>query len=342
MKRLLPVVPILLLFALLLSPEAAFTGAKQGISLWWGSVFPSLLPSFICLKLTQKLGLLRLAGCHPKGRMAAVIGFSLLSGAPNGARLLHALVADGGLSPRDGSRLLPLVNNVSPVFLLSIIASELLKNKALFLPMAVSFYGCAILLSFPVFLRLDGSDRSRAPSPQPPAPFAQALTAAIGESMLAMLHIGGCILFTCTLLLVIRQILPGSFSYAALAGSMETSTGASAIAALELPLRIKASLLIGAAAFGGLSLGLQTLCCYPDLKLAPYLCKKLLYGTLVSVVCYLIIPLFPGVVAAFANRQEVLSRSLSLSALILSSALSAAFIGVLSLMIGPRITNRLK
>ena len=148
MKRLLPVAPILLLIALLLSPAAALSGAKQGLSLWWSSVFPSLLPSFICLKLAQKLGLLRLTARHPKGRLAAVIGFSLVSGAPNGAKLLCALVEEGSLSARNGSRLLPLVNCVSPVFLLSIIASDLLKNKALFQPMAVSIYGCAILLSF--------------------------------------------------------------------------------------------------------------------------------------------------------------------------------------------------
>ena len=103
MNHLLPVAPILLLFALLLSPAAALAGAKQGISLWWGSVFPSLLPSFICLKLAQKLGLLRLCGRHPRGQLAAVIGFSLLSGAPNGAKLLHALIEDGSLSSRPGS-----------------------------------------------------------------------------------------------------------------------------------------------------------------------------------------------------------------------------------------------
>ena len=161
MNHLLPVAPILLLFALLLSPAAALAGAKQGISLWWGSVFPSLLPSFICLKLAQKLGLLRLCGRHPRGQLAAVIGFSLLSGAPSGARLLHALIEDGSLSSRDGARLLPVVNGVGPVFLLSIIASELLKNKALFPPMAAAYYGCAILLSFPFFLRRNGSDRVR-------------------------------------------------------------------------------------------------------------------------------------------------------------------------------------
>ena len=157
--------------------------------------------------------------------------------------------------------------------------------------------------------------------------------------MLDMLRIGGCILFACTLLSVIRSFtVDGAFS-AVLAGTMEVSTGASVLAQLSIPLRLKASLTIGAAAFGGLSLALQTMCCYPDLKLIPYLLRKLLYGALVFLVCYLIFPLFPVVSAAFASRQEVLQRSLSLSALILSSVLSLGFIGVLSLMTNPKRTD---
>ncbi len=338
MKRLLPVAPILLLIALLLSPAAALSGAKQGLSLWWSSVFPSLLPSFICLKLAQKLGLLRLTARHPKGRLAAVIGFSLVSGAPNGAKLLCALVEEGSLSARNGSRLLLLVNCVSPVFLLSIIASELLKNKALFQPMAVSIYGCAILLSFPMLFHRDTFDHSGEVVLSPTVPFADAVAAAIEESMLDMLRIGGCILFVCTLLSVTRPILPGKTASAALAGFMEVSAGTSAIAALAMPLRLQVSFLVGTAAFGGLSLALQTLCCFPDLQLFPYLLKKMLYGALVGLICYLLFPLFPAVAAAFASRQEVLTRSLSLSALALSSILSAAFIGILSLMIRPEKT----
>ncbi len=117
---------------------------------------------------------------------------------------------------------------------------------------------------------------------------------------------------------------------------MEVSVGASALGALSLPLRLKTSLLIGASAFGGLSLALQTMCCYPGLQPIPYLLKKLLLGVLAGLSCYLLLPLFPSVSAVFASRQEALSRSLALTALLLSSALSLAFVGVLSLMICPR------
>lgn len=333
MKRLLPFVPLLLLGALLLSPAAALAGARHGLDLWWTRVFPALLPCFIAVRLMGSLGLLRLAGRRPQGRLLVVIGFSLLSGAPNGARLLDALTTDGGLSPREGERLLPLVNSVSPAFLVSIIASELLKNKALFLPMAAAFYGCILCL-----LAMEGPRRPvPAPSPAPAAdkaaPFAEALTDAIAGSMLDMLRVGGCMVLACTVLGLLEPVLPGPAAYAALAACMEVSTGAAAIAALSLPLRLRASLCIGAAAFGGLSLGLQTACCQAEMRLGRYLIRKLLLGILTGGFCYLLFPLFPSVAAVFASRQEMLQRSLAISALLLSSLLSLGFMGVLSLML---------
>ena len=334
MKRLLPFLPLLLLAALLLFPSSAIAGGKQGVTIWWGHVLPALLPSFLCVKLAQELGLLQATYRHPKGRLAAVIGFSLVSGAPNGAKLLRVLEQEGGLSPRDSRRLLPFVNSVSPAFLLSIIASELLENKALFLPMAAAFYGC--ILGFLVMALPEKASRTRsAPAVDTKrATFSEALSTAIENGMLDMLRIGGCILLACTLLSVSRSILPMETAYAALAGFMEVSTGVSVLADLSLSLRLKASLMVGCAAFGGLSLGLQTLCCYPGLRFLPYLLKKLLFGVLVGVVCYLLFPLFPNVASAFASRQAALYRTLSLSAVLLSSALSLSFMGLLSLMIG--------
>jgi hypothetical protein len=154
--------------------------------------------------------------------------------------------------------------------------------------------------------------------------------------MLDMLRIGGCILFSCTLLALVRRGTDDPYISAALAGLLEVSAGTEAMAALPLPLRLRTSLLIGEAAFGGLSLALQTLCCYPGLRFLPYLARKLLLGLLVGGLCYGLFPLFPALSPVFAARSDVLARSLSLVALILSSALSAAFILLLSLMIHGR------
>ena len=333
MKRLTPFVPLLLLAAVLLSPTAALAGARRGVDIWWGSVFPALLPSFLSVRTAQELGLLRSASRHPKGQLAVAIGFSLVSGAPNGAKLLHALVQEGRLSSKEGETLLPLVNSVSPAFLLSIIASALLKNKALFRPMGTAFYGVILCLTVPRLCRK--SKATLCCTREKAASFAAALSAAIESSMLDMLRIGGCILLCCTLLSLIQPMVPSETARALLAACLEVSTGASAMASLSLPLRLRTSLLIGAAAFGGLSLALQSLCCYPELKLSRYLLQKLLLGGLVGLVCYLMFPLFPEVAAAFADRHQVLERSLSLSALLLSSTLSVACMGIFALMIPP-------
>lgn len=335
MKRLLPFAPLLLLAALLLSPAAALAGARQGLEIWLGRVFPALLPTFLCVRTAQNLGLLRLADRRPKARLALVFGFSLASGAPNGAKLLGAMANDGAVSHETAEGLLPLGNAVSPAFLLSIIASELLKNKALFLPLAAAFYGPILCLAAGGLLRRGGCGPA-VPSGAKAMSFAQALSAAIESSMLDMLRIGGCILPVCTALSLLRPLVPGEVAYAGLAGLMEVSVGAAALSQLGLPLRTKLSLLAGFAAFGGLSLALQTLCCWPGLRLLRYLLRKALLGLLTGLLCYLLFPLFPGVAAAFASRQEVLTRSLSLSALLLSSALSVGFIGVLALMVSGR------
>lgn len=276
------------------------------------------------------------AGPIPQRQLAAVAAFSLVSGAPNGAKLLCALAQDKIISRKDAERLLPLLNNVSPLFLLSIIASELLKDKALFRPMAAAFYGCILFFLLPLVLQNRRSTLlQRAPEAKA-VPFSEALTSAVRGSMSDMLNIGGCILFACTLLYVTRTLLPQKAAQAVLAGAMEVSIGTASIASLDLPLRLRVSLSIGAASFGGLSLALQTACCYPGLSLARYLLEKLALGAAVGFVCFLIFPLFPGVFAVFAGRQAVPHRSLSLSALLLSSLLSAAFIAVVSLMASSR------
>ena len=154
--------------------------------------------------------------------------------------------------------------------------------------------------------------------------------------MLDMLRIGGCILFPCTLLSVFYSLFSNGAVYTSLAGLTEVSTGVSAVAEAALPLRLKTSLMTGCAAFGGLSLALQTMCCYPDLDIFVYLIRKLLLGALIGAVCYAVFPLFPTVSPVFASTQEMITRSLSLSSLLLSSVLSAAFTGMLSLMVSQR------
>ena len=101
MKRMLPLAP-LLLGALLISPAAALTGAKRVPVIWWGQVLPALLSGFITFRLVQNRGILRLFRSHPQRQLKDVIGFSLLSGAPNGSKLLESLAEECSSRPNGG------------------------------------------------------------------------------------------------------------------------------------------------------------------------------------------------------------------------------------------------
>ena len=47
-KSILPILPILTLILLLTHPALSFTGAKNGLLLWWSVVLPTLLPFMLC------------------------------------------------------------------------------------------------------------------------------------------------------------------------------------------------------------------------------------------------------------------------------------------------------
>lgn len=330
MKRLLPYSPLLLLLCLLLFPSSALVGAKEGLSLWWEKLFPSLLPCLICLKLMNGMGIWGNAQTTSRGSIVCLCLFSLLFGAPNGAMQIQLMEENCQISRSQAKALLPLVNQVSPLFLVTIIASGFLKNKSLLLPLAIGFYGPTVGLLAWHCMRL--SPPSQPKNAQEPLPFPQAFSSAVVNSMQDMLKIGGCIMFSTTLLSLLRPLTGEGAAHVLLSALLEVSAGSQAIASLPIGMRELVSLLTTAASFGGLTLALQGMCVCDSIELAPYLGIKALLGLLSGLLCYLVFPLLPTTTSAFANGQEVLRRSSSLSGLLVCSAFSLLYVTVFTLM----------
>ena len=120
---------IILLF--ILFPDMVAEGAKLGLTLWFHTVLPALLPfmilsgfmikqnvtgavSRVVYPVFARLFGLSKAGCYP-----AVIG--LLSGYPVGAKTTAQLYKEGMLSKEEAQYLLTFCNNASPMFLLEYI-----------------------------------------------------------------------------------------------------------------------------------------------------------------------------------------------------------------------------
>lgn len=328
MKHKLPYAILLFFILLLLFPAAAIAGAKEGLTIWQERLLPTLLPCFISLKLCQSLGIL--SNKNPKGKLPILCLFSLAAGAPNGAKQLQLLVEDGAIEAIQAQRLLPYINQVSPAFLFSIIALLTPEHKRILLPFFLSFYlvSAACLCCFLII----NKGKAVVGRQSVPLPFAKAFSLAIENSMLDILRVCGCVVFASSLLGVLRSFPLLTPLYPIIAPFMEVSTGAMALSSLAVPLRVKVSLLCGAAAFGGLAVALQTVCVFPSVRLGNYIVKKLLLACLVFLVCYIVFPLFPIPAAVFTSGQEMMRRTLTAGGLLLSFAVSLIYVFLLSIM----------
>lgn len=320
MKKLFLSVTVALTLLFLLHAQAAMEGVRQGLLLWGGRVLPALFPCFVCLHLLLSLGFFH--GDSPL--LLPLEGlFALTAGAPTGAKLLKARYGDGSAA----AELCPALNAVSPAFLLGTVALGQYGVKSCFYPLALGQYTAVL-----VCLLLTKRPKPPCPSVHtPPLPFGEAFSQSIASAMESMLHIGGCLLLCSALNRVLGEMLslkglPGAL----LAGLLEVSGGCAALKDSGLPLRLQLSLCALFTGFGGLCIGLQSLC-FVSKKPWLYLLKKLAMGLLSALVCYLSFPLFvPQTLSAVFSpgilpHTQLAARASAMVALGLSMGTSLLF-----------------
>ncbi len=136
-SQIFPLLVVLFLILNILNPAKAMLGAKQGLQLFLGTVLPALLPffagttMFIRSGLAHKLArflspimrpLFRLPGASALAFVIACFG-----GNPNGSRMTSELYEQGLLTKAEAERTIALASTAGPVFILSIVAGEMLK-----------------------------------------------------------------------------------------------------------------------------------------------------------------------------------------------------------------------
>lgn len=155
MKKFITFFLLASLFAfLLLFPSLALEAARQGITLWFDTLLPTLLPFLILSQLFLKTELVstlenriapffqKIFHCSPEGSFCILCGF--LCGYPVGARLLALRLKDGQLSLEEAQHLLSFCNNVSPVFCISYGILYGIGSDHLW-PYLLLIYGCPVL-----------------------------------------------------------------------------------------------------------------------------------------------------------------------------------------------------
>lgn len=129
------------LILLVVNPEKYISSINSGITLFFSSVFPSLLPFLFISKLIEGLGGFRkierfmspitqkLYNCPSLASYPFLM--SIISGYPIGAKIIGEMKKDGHISSVDARRAICLASTSGPIFVIGSVGANMLGNATL-------------------------------------------------------------------------------------------------------------------------------------------------------------------------------------------------------------------
>ena len=149
---------ILFFFIILCFPKTTFKGASLGLSLWFNTILPTLLPFIIITNLflhTQAIHwitklfspiICSFFRVSRYGSFAILTGF--LCGYPLGSKITADLMKHHYISSKEGQYLLSFCNNTSPMFIISFLVLQNIKKQSFVIPVLIILFISPILCSF--------------------------------------------------------------------------------------------------------------------------------------------------------------------------------------------------
>ncbi len=143
-------ISILIAILFISYPKQVLEGSIRGLTIWWGVVFPSLLPFFILSELLIAFGVVQLIGAlvdplmRPLFKVPGVGGFALAmgmaTGFPAGAKFTARLRKERELTQIEAERLVSFTNSSNPLFILGAVSIGFFKNPSVGFTLAFSHY----------------------------------------------------------------------------------------------------------------------------------------------------------------------------------------------------------
>lgn len=306
-------VSTLVLFCILF-PESMITSAKNGISLWWKIILPSLFPFLILSNLIIKTALPKLFGklLNPvmqfifklPGISALAVFLGMLGGYPVGAKITADLRETKVISLNTANKLIAFTNNAGPLFITGAIGVGLYNNKKIGLLLLLTHYISASLVG--IIFKIPKEEGVKNSNIEfeiiTLSKLGNTLNEAIKNAISSVVAIGGFIvLFSIISTILIESgiisfisglLLPKldkNVSYSIFSGLLEVTNGVNLLSTSNIPLNQKlilTSILLG---FGGFSIHAQTLSVIAktDIKIIFYLLGKTFQGIIAGILTYL-------------------------------------------------------
>ena len=295
--------------AMLIFPQAVFSGAEEGLLLWFQIIFPTLFPFLVVTSLLLSSGglnlITRLFGglfrrifrVTQNGAFAVLAGF--LCGYPMGAKVTADLLRAEKISDREARYLLSFCNNTSPVFIINFIVWKTFGNKRLMLPTLLILIGSPVLMSF-IFRRI--YLKGRHPFPEPSAALKEkktrfdfsVLDSCMMNSFEAIVKVGGYIILFSVLLSLLEELSGQNSILMAAAPALEVTNGILLLSSSVSDPGLRYAAVLGLTSFGGLCSAAQTQCMLEGtgLSVIPYIIQKLTTAAAASLLSFIYLALF--------------------------------------------------
>lgn len=310
---------ILLVFCII-SPSDMINATKNGITLWFSIVLPSLFPFLILSDLIQKTAITRIFSkllspiMKPLFKLPGISSFALFlgmtGGYPIGAKITSDLRKNNSISKIHARRLISFSNNSGPLFISGAIGIGLYRNPTIGLLLLISHYISAIFVGF--FFRFYKSKENSKTSESniqfeviELSKLGQMLSNTIKKACNVVIIIGGFIvLFSIIstilektgILLFISKILmpklPIELSTSIITGILEVTNGVNKIAELSsISLFEKIIITSALVGFGGFSVHMQTLSVLSDsdIGVSTYFIGKTMQGIISGIISYILL-----------------------------------------------------
>ena len=282
------------LLLLLTVPDLTLNYAKKGLAIWYQSMVPALLPMMILTSCMIKLNVTGMFASilHPithkiyhlskNGTYALIVGF--LCGFPMGAKVICELYLQQKLSKKEANALLPICNNIGPVFMLTYGLKSFINHHIYIV--LILFYVLPLIYAFIIFRNMSFETTKEASVQR--IPFSIALDDSISDSAAGIMSLGGYLMFFSILTLVPNELLPLSNIHTQLyICILEITNG------LSYPPVLPAYILLSLLQFGGVCCIFQTIkyVSKTDLSFKKYMLHKIALS-LITLVFFFVLDVF--------------------------------------------------
>lgn len=318
---------IMFIISIFIFPSETIEAAKNGISLWFNTLFPALFPFLIGANILIYVGGINFIGrilepfmkpifnISGKGAFPCVIGF--ISGCPVGAKITSDLRATKQITVYDANRIMSLCNNSGPLFMLGTVSIGMFKNPAIgFYIMLVTYMSALSTgLIFRFYGRKDEEIVIKTRNNNQISEV-KSLGAMLSESVMNAMEtiakVGGFVIFFSVIssMLSLSPIIPAleyilsplfslfnidkSLYQGILLGIIEITNGIHIVSSSSASLVQRLIVTVCLLSWNGLSIHTQVISMIgnTDIKLFPYFVSKLIQTTFAGVYGYIIFSYF--------------------------------------------------